>query len=328
MASNPFFSGRIPQELHEKADEYCKQTGKRKTELLIEALSTYLNFPIATPATNFSLQPVEVTRQMFTALEERVKNLEDLMKASQISVITCDNSDNNNESIVSDAVAGLSPKKDTKSDSAALVSMRASEKSSAINLNNLVEPVINHEDSKRESGSLASGDPNFGTDLFSQPEPDDNVLEIIDNQSDNIPIQQEEQNISTAHQSNNQDAEIIAVNNSERPSFESILTNEVINRTNVSQRQGYRLAEKAEEKLKQQGKTIQPKKLLDIPIEVAYKNGITVDDFPYKLFYIGQNPRGKVLWNLVPDDKDFYQPVITKFGSDRSADDNTSHQHD
>jgi hypothetical protein len=44
--ANPFFSGRIPQELYEKAESYCKESGDSKTDLLIKALANYLNLPI------------------------------------------------------------------------------------------------------------------------------------------------------------------------------------------------------------------------------------------------------------------------------------------
>ncbi|MBD0264237.1 MAG: hypothetical protein ICV78_16355 [Tolypothrix sp. Co-bin9] len=95
MSISPFFSGRIPQELYDKADQYCKETGKKRTELLIEALSTYLNFPVKTQTTNFVPQPAEVTKEMFNSLQEQVNRLEKLLSQSQPAVIIQDSVDNN-----------------------------------------------------------------------------------------------------------------------------------------------------------------------------------------------------------------------------------------
>lgn len=72
MSPNPFFSGRIPQELYDRAEEYVSQTGKPKTQILIEALATYLEFPVD------DLKDFKrgVSRSEFEVLERRVKNLE------------------------------------------------------------------------------------------------------------------------------------------------------------------------------------------------------------------------------------------------------------
>ncbi|MHC5831690.1 MAG: hypothetical protein ACYT04_90905, partial [Nostoc sp.] len=87
MASNHFFSGRIPNELYEQAEKHCKETGDSKTEVLIKALSTYLNFPIAIPGKNLIAPASEVTKEMFERLEERLKILEDYLKVIPIAVI-------------------------------------------------------------------------------------------------------------------------------------------------------------------------------------------------------------------------------------------------
>jgi hypothetical protein len=97
MASNPFFSGRIPPELYQEAEKYCQETGKSKTELLIEALSDRLNFPVTLPGKSFAIPDVEVNREMFEKLEERVKFLETLLNVNGNLVIINDNSDNKNE---------------------------------------------------------------------------------------------------------------------------------------------------------------------------------------------------------------------------------------
>jgi hypothetical protein len=52
--ANPFFSGRIPQSLYDRVEQYISESGKNKTELLINALSNYLDFPVETKQTNNS----------------------------------------------------------------------------------------------------------------------------------------------------------------------------------------------------------------------------------------------------------------------------------
>lgn len=94
MASNKFFSGRIPNELYEQAEKHCEETGNSKTEVLIKALSTYLNFPIAIPGKNLIAPAPEVTKEMFEKLEERLKILEDSLKVSPSIVIKSNNTDN------------------------------------------------------------------------------------------------------------------------------------------------------------------------------------------------------------------------------------------
>jgi hypothetical protein len=108
MASNPFFSGRIPPELYQEAEKYCQETGKSKTELLIEALSDRLNFPVTLPGKNPVIPDVEVNREMFEKLEERVKFLETLLNVNESLVIINDNSSDNRaekpEEIIADNV--------------------------------------------------------------------------------------------------------------------------------------------------------------------------------------------------------------------------------
>jgi hypothetical protein len=62
--ANPFFSGRIPQELLDRVEQHVQDTGESKTNVLIQALAAYLNFPIRLSSTNNS------------DLEKRVNDLE------------------------------------------------------------------------------------------------------------------------------------------------------------------------------------------------------------------------------------------------------------
>ncbi|HYX19176.1 MAG TPA: hypothetical protein VE944_33475, partial [Nostoc sp.] len=99
MSSNRFFSGRIPNELYEQAEKRCEETGDSKTEVLIKALSAYLDFPLATAGKNFIAPTIEVTKEMFLELQERVKTLETLTSNLQLPVIKTDNANNNHEEI-------------------------------------------------------------------------------------------------------------------------------------------------------------------------------------------------------------------------------------
>jgi len=67
---NPFFSGRVPEDLNKRIEQHCAETGESKTQLLINALSKYLDFPVKPPA------PANVSPERFDQLEERVAELE------------------------------------------------------------------------------------------------------------------------------------------------------------------------------------------------------------------------------------------------------------
>jgi len=64
MASNPFFSGRIPQELLDQVEKHIQDTGESKTNILIQALAAYLNFPI------------QLSNSSNSTLEKRLNDLE------------------------------------------------------------------------------------------------------------------------------------------------------------------------------------------------------------------------------------------------------------
>lgn len=87
MASNSFFSGRIPPELHQSVREYCEESGKSKTDVLIEALSNYLNIPVQDRGNKNG----EVTKEMYDLLVERIEILEE--KIVDNNVISIDNSE-------------------------------------------------------------------------------------------------------------------------------------------------------------------------------------------------------------------------------------------
>lgn len=87
--ANPFFSGRIPQELFDKAEEYSKQSNKSKTDILVEALSLYLNVPIEVK------KIVNDNEELWKAIKDLQEKVEKLEKGSnKIPVIIPDNRDN------------------------------------------------------------------------------------------------------------------------------------------------------------------------------------------------------------------------------------------
>lgn len=87
--ANPFFSGRIPKDLDEKIKSFTKESGKSRTEILIEALSAYLNYPveIKKPAHNEELWDA------IRKLQERVAALEGTKQ--ELLVIKTDNNTDN-----------------------------------------------------------------------------------------------------------------------------------------------------------------------------------------------------------------------------------------
>ena len=70
MPASPFFSGRIPQSLCDAIEEYRQQTNESKTEILIKALSSYINHPVEPAA---ALE----TSRMIEALEKKFEGIVD-----------------------------------------------------------------------------------------------------------------------------------------------------------------------------------------------------------------------------------------------------------
>jgi hypothetical protein len=278
MSTSPFFSGRIPQELYDKADEYCKETGKKRTELLIEALSTYLNFPVKTQTTNFVPQPAEVTKEMFDSLQEQVNKLERLLSESRSSVILNDNSDNNQF-----------PHDDG-------------------------QPSVIREDSTDNTQILRNDtQPDNATDnteINSGVSEDSTEVRVID--SDNATDNKENQEVNTE----------------QNPVYNSITSAVVTEKTGLKQTQIDGFRGKIANQYKKEGKPLVPKSVLENPEEIQTNIAITVDNYPYRLFYLGQNPKGQNLWKLAPNDNTNYQPIITQLNYANSGNDNINYQYD
>lgn len=75
MASNPFFSGRIPKPLWEAIESYREQTNESKTDILIKALAQYIGYQLDE---NFpTVPPIQKTlEEIFQRLEYLEKNLQ------------------------------------------------------------------------------------------------------------------------------------------------------------------------------------------------------------------------------------------------------------
>lgn len=70
MASNPFFSGRIPNELKQQVEKYCEENNKTKTDFMIEAFQSFLGLPITEKRNNSG-----ITQEMFLDLKTMVSDL-------------------------------------------------------------------------------------------------------------------------------------------------------------------------------------------------------------------------------------------------------------
>ena len=88
--ANPFFSGRIPQELYDRVDQHIKESGEGKTQILINALSQYLGVEISKPKAS------SVNTDLFLSELESLKDRVGLLERSQprqLSLLSSDNSD-------------------------------------------------------------------------------------------------------------------------------------------------------------------------------------------------------------------------------------------
>jgi hypothetical protein len=121
-------------------------------------------------------------------------------------------------------------------------------------------------------------------------------------------------------------------NSKNEKQYEGISTSEIGKITNIGLAYAYRLKEKADRILGKQGKLIKKNQLLNEPIEIEYKDGIFIDNAKYKLFYMGQNPKGKDIWNLIPSDNNCNQMAITdikiEIPNDQSSSESASSNSD
>ena len=107
MTTNPFFSGRIPQGLYDRIEDYRKETDESKTDVLIRALAKYVEYQLEEDQPN--IPPIKKTfDELFRRLDliekelltfsnkERKQNTEQLTKTYDNKVIIADNKQQDN----------------------------------------------------------------------------------------------------------------------------------------------------------------------------------------------------------------------------------------
>ena len=116
MTTNPFFSGRIPQGLYDRIEDYRKETDESKTDVLIRALAKYVEYELEENQPN--IPPIQKTfAQIFQRLDlieqelstlankEKKQNTEQLTRNADNKSITNDNKQlvaSDNKSITKD----------------------------------------------------------------------------------------------------------------------------------------------------------------------------------------------------------------------------------
>jgi len=108
--ANPFFSGRISQELYDRVDQHIKESGEGKTQILINALSQYLGIEISTSksSTDLFLSELESLKERVSLLErsqsqqiiEPIKIAENPHKQMSLLDQVSDNDDNSIDNTV------------------------------------------------------------------------------------------------------------------------------------------------------------------------------------------------------------------------------------
>lgn len=73
MPSNPFFSGRIPQDLYDAIERHRRDSGESKTDVLVKALSVYINHPVSWPP-SLGFQP-DQSNPRLEAVEREIQEL-------------------------------------------------------------------------------------------------------------------------------------------------------------------------------------------------------------------------------------------------------------
>ena len=75
MSGNPFLSGRIPQDLHDRLTEHCNSCGMTRTELMIAALRSYLDCPEPIKSGEVKVERVERLETEIESLWEEIEKL-------------------------------------------------------------------------------------------------------------------------------------------------------------------------------------------------------------------------------------------------------------
>ncbi len=280
---NPFFSARIPLDLFEKIEKHIAETGESKTQILIKALAAYVNHPvpIENPISNSG-----VSTEAFTALEKRVVALEQLLKTPKTSVINTDNIDNGSQS----ATIGLDNTFNKSSENIVIV---------VDNNENLPDLWTDtSEPTPQDDGKQQPAEPDNNT--FQPVAERDSAIKLL-----NTPlIESDKQDDNLDNKSDNKQA-----TQGTRPKYESLTSVELRELAGIIQSQIDGHKRKVTDKYKKLRQPMEDRKLLKTPEKINIKKPITIDGYPYDLFYIGQNEKGKDLWSVIPYDNNRYQQL-------------------
>jgi len=97
MPASPFFSGRIPQSLFDAIKSRCDKSGESKTDILVRALSAYIDhpvdWPVAPPGSPENNQRLEAVEKELQELNTKVLRLYEYMG----SIAAQEPSSNSNE---------------------------------------------------------------------------------------------------------------------------------------------------------------------------------------------------------------------------------------
>lgn len=108
MGGNPFLSGRIPQDLYEKVNDYCGSSGMSRTELMIAALRTYLDYPETTQTGGVDAAEFEKLKReiktIWKAIEELQTSKSQVEAPGGIEAIVADNYDNSSDNVIDNRV--------------------------------------------------------------------------------------------------------------------------------------------------------------------------------------------------------------------------------
>ncbi|MGK7898274.1 MAG: hypothetical protein AB4372_32835 [Xenococcus sp. (in: cyanobacteria)] len=97
MTTNPFFSGRIPQGLLDRIEEYRQQTNQSKSEILIKALAKYVEYQLEEKAPQ--IPPI---REEFKKIYKRLEALESQLSKKETELPKQLEITDDNEVIISD----------------------------------------------------------------------------------------------------------------------------------------------------------------------------------------------------------------------------------
>ena len=294
--ANPFFSGRIPQDLDNRVTQHCTETGESKTDVLIKALGAYLNHPVSRPTTAPS-----VFEERFTSVEEQVASLQLAFKKFVIRQVI--NIDNKNEFQPQDAQDAVHISDPTGNANQLLESQE-------VNSDNKLIPDIKLDkisDISTSDNLLDNTNDNSINDL----KEDLKLAKVNDNKLDDG-----DNNLETYQPVQILPPEVVP------KSFENLNSVELTALTGLKQTQLDTYKGKISKRRQKIERPLESKQLLEAPEKVEAKQTFIIQGYPYDLFYLGQNEKGSNLWTALPYDSNRYQQlsIQTQINEQVSAD--------